>query len=302
MVRGKQVENQVESLWITRGTEDWPVPLFELPESPNYMLSNAPLAQALAQVRFPLIASFETMAGIAPLQETLRPRFPYMQQERVQELAFLVGPAGPAAGQADSVTWNLTNDDGLSAVIGAGTATLSAGESYSGVDSFAEVFGELLSALVKAGVPRCDRLGVRYLSIAADLPGERCSWKRWFRDEVLGWAGSNIVPDDALVSSLTQTRLSHSPTGDLSGPPANVQAAIRHGSVPEDTAVPGIPPITVAQPSFLLDLDVFVEGHQPFDVESLLEEFHVFHTQIDRFFYWSLTEEGKSHFGLEVRS
>ena len=228
------------------------MPLFELPESPNYVLSNAPLVQALAQVRFPLVASFETMAGIAPLQETLRPRFPYMQQERVQELAFLVGPAGPAAGQAgDSVTWNLTNDDGLSAVIGAGTATLSVGERYSGVDSFAEVFEELLSALVKAGVPRCDRLGVRYLSIASDLPGERRSWKRWFRDEVLGWAGSDIVPDEALVSSLTQTRLSLSPTGDLSGPPADVQAAIRHGSVPEGTAVLGIPPIQVAQPSFL---------------------------------------------------
>lgn len=279
------------------------MPLFELPESPNYMLSAAPLAQALAQVRFPLIASFESMAGIAPLQETLRPRFPYMQQEHVQELALLVGPAGPAASQAaDSVTWNLTNDDGLSAVIGAGTATLSAGESYSGVDSFAEVFGELLSALMKAGVPRCDRLGVRYLSIAAELPGERNSWKRWFRDEVLGWAGSDIVPKDALVSSVAQTMLSHPPTGDLSGPPAAVQAAIRHGSVPKDTSVPGIPPIRVAQPSFLLDLDVFVEGHQPFDVGSLLEEFKLLHTQIDRFFYWSVSEEGKSHFGFEVRS
>lgn len=293
----------MESLWITVEAEACPVPLFDLPESPNYMLSNAPLAQALAQVRFPLIASFETMAGIAPLQDALRSRFPYMEQQRVQELSFVVGPAGPAAGPAaDSVTWNLTNDDGLTAVIGAGSATLSAGTSYTGVEDFAAVFEELLAALSKVGVPRCDRLGVRYLSIAEDLPGERSSWKRWFRDEVLGWAGSEIVPDDALVSSLTQTRLSHAPVDDLAGPPADVQAAIRHGSVPKDTAVPGIPPLQVEHPSFLLDLDVFVEGHQPFDVDTLLDGFHLFHTQIDRFFYWSLTEEGKTHFRLEVRS
>jgi uncharacterized protein (TIGR04255 family) len=266
------------------------------------MLSSAPLAQALAQIRFPLIASFETMAGIAPLQESLRSRFPYMEQQRVQELAFVVGPAGPAAGPAaESVTWNLTNDDGLTAVIGAGTATLSAGASYTGVDDFALVFEDLLTALMKLGVPRCDRLGVRYLSIAEDLPGEAGSWRRWFRDEVLGWPGSDVVPADALVSSLAQTRLSQAPVDDLAGPPADVQAAIRHGSVPKDTAVPGIPPIEVEHPSFLLDLDVFVEGHQPFDVQSLLEGFRLFHSQIDRFFYWSLTEDGKAHFGLEER-
>ena len=103
------------------------MPLFQVPEAPRYRLNRAPLVQALAQVRFPLIAALETMAGIAPLQEALRGAFPYMEQEQVQEVSLVVGPAGPAGGaSAASVTWKLTNDTGTLIVIGAGSATLSA--------------------------------------------------------------------------------------------------------------------------------------------------------------------------------
>jgi uncharacterized protein (TIGR04255 family) len=71
------------------------MPLFNIPAPPAYTMSNAPLAQALAQVRYPLIADFESMQGIAPLQRELHGTFPYMQQEKVQELSFVGGPPGP---------------------------------------------------------------------------------------------------------------------------------------------------------------------------------------------------------------
>lgn len=279
------------------------MPLFDLPEPPDYLLTRAPLAQALAQVRFPLIASFQSITGIAPLQEELRAIFPYMRQERVQELSFTVGPEGAEAGPAaDSVTWNMTNDDGFLAVVGAGSATLSAGDAYSGVEDFADLFRSLLTALYTVGhIPRCDRLGVRYLSIAEDLPGEPGTWRNWFEDSVIGWTGSSVVPNGALASSITQTRLTQPPVGDLAGPPSDVQAAITHGYVPTGTLVPGIPPVRVDQPSYLFDLDVFVEGHQSFNVKSLVDQFIMLHSQVDRFFHWSLSDDGKEHFGLEVR-
>jgi uncharacterized protein (TIGR04255 family) len=277
------------------------VPLFNIPETPQYHLSNAPLVQALAQVRFPLVASLESMAGIAPLQEALRDDFPYMEQEKTQEISFVVGPAGPGAGSsAESVTWEFTNDVGNLLVIGAGSATLSAGASYSGVANFSKDFASMLSALTSARVPRCDRLGVRYLSLAANLPGEERSWGKWFKPEIVGWAGADVVDSSSLETSMNQVKLRRAPVGDLAGPPADIEATVRHGAVPAQTIVPGIPPIQVAQSSYLLDLDVYVVGHQVFDRDLILEQFELIHSQIDRFFYWSLTSEGVEHFGLEI--
>lgn len=276
------------------------MPLFDIPAPPAYKLSNAPLAQALAQVRFPLIADFESMTGIAPLQRELRAEFPYMQQEKVQEVSFVAGPAGGSSNAAESVNWHFTNDsDGL-IVVGAGGATLSIGESYSGVEDFKESFRRLVEALAKVGVPRCDRLGVRYLSIAPELPTAEQSWRQWFKPEVMGWPGAGLVAQGVAVSSVTQTQLTL-PSGDLvEAHPGNLHALVRHGAVPPETSIPGMPLVKTEAPSYFLDLDVFFEGHQRFDPRRILDQFAFLHGEIDRFFYWSLTKEGARHFGLSI--
>lgn len=280
------------------------MPLFEVPEPPPYSLTNAPLAQALGQVRYPLIAQFQTMAGIAPLQNELRGLFPYMEQERVQEVSLLVGPAGPAAAQppVETVNWNLTNDQGMLVVVGSGSATLSLGSEYTNVEDFAGAFKHVVSSLATVGVPRCDRLGVRYLSIAPDLPGEARAWREWFRPELLGIAGTDVITTDALFTSMTQVQLSHPPVGDLSDFPADVQGVVRYGAVPAGTTVPGVPPVQTDAPSYLLDLDLFVTGAQPLDAQEVVGQFRKLHREIDTFFHWSLTPEGGKHFGLKARS
>ncbi len=262
-------------------------------------MQNAPLVQALAQVRFPLIASLETMLGIAPLQESLREAFPYMEQEKVQEFSLVIGPAGPAGGASGaSVTWNLTNDAETRIVIGAGSATLSAGSFYTTVEPFSEDFERMLNALRSLGVPRCERLGVRYLSICPSLPGEDRSWRRWFRPELIGWVGTEVVAEGALETSINQVMLRHPPNGDLDGLPAEVQANVRHGAVMPGTDVPGIPPLHVWDASYLIDLDVYMTGHQPFEPAEIVKQFKMFHAQIDSFFHWTLTKEGAEHFGI----
>ena len=279
--------------------EKRPLPLFQLPEAPRYRLEQAPLAQALAQVRYPLVAALETMAGIAPLQEALRDKFPYMEQEMVQEVSLVVGPAGPAAGAgAASVTWKLSNDAGTRIVIGAGSATLSAGPSYTTVEDFSTDFSHVLDALESVKVPRCDRLGVRYLSLVPDVPHKDRAWRQWFKPELLGWAGSDVVADKALETSVNQVTLRHAAVGDLAGLSAEVQAVVRHGSVPTGTELPGIPPLRLEEPSYFLDLDVFSVGAQPLRPSAILQQFAAFHQQIDAFFYWSLTEKGLEHFGI----
>lgn len=273
--------------------------MFNLPEPPPYSLANAPLAQALAQVRYPLIADFESMAGIAPLQRELRSHFPYMQQEKVQEFNFVAGPAGPSASAAESVTWHLTDDSGHLVVIGASSATLSVGETYSGFENFVTVFARLLQALEKVGIPRCDRLGARYLSLAPEIPVETQSWRKWFKPEIIGWSGAGFIGEQTTLASISQTQLNHLMDEDPPFP-GNLQAVVRHGAVPVGTGVPGIPPLNVSAPSYMLDIDVFWEGHQKFEPEQIVEQFTLFHSEIDRFFYWSLTVDGGEHFGLSI--
>lgn len=285
----------MEKLWKAGA-----VPLFELPDPPDYTLDRAPLAQALAQVRYPLVASLETMAGIAPLQERLRDHLPYMEQLRTQEISFLGGPGGPQAGSSESTSWNLTNDAGYALAVSAGVASLSVGSAYTSVADFGELFRGVLVALASAGIPRCDRLAVKYLSIAPDLVGQPRSWRKWFRSDLTGWSGTEVLNDDAAVSAISQVQVSAPPTGDLAGPPAEVQAVIRNGFIPPGTLVPAMPPLQVEEPSYLIDLDLSTLGNQPFDPDSLVKQFFLFHSEIDKFFYWTLTTEGGEHFGLEV--
>lgn len=277
--------------------------MFELESPGRYRLARAPLAQALAQVRFPLIAHLQTLAGIAPVQDRLRELFPYMEQQRVQEFALQVGPGAVAAPPEveTSTTWEFTDDDGRLLVLAAGSATLSVGEQYEGIEDFSERFRQVLDALgAVESLRRCDRLGVRYLSLAEPPPADQDSWSRWFRSELTGWVSSGIVaPDTSVTGSITQTQLVSPPVADLAVCPGDVGGVVRHGFVGPNTGIPGVPPIVSEQAAYLLDLDLFVAVPQRFDLDRLVAQFLALHSQIDRFFKWTLTEDGRDYFGYE---
>jgi uncharacterized protein (TIGR04255 family) len=54
----------------------------------------------------------------------------------------------------------------------------------------------------------------------------------------------------------------------------------------------------LAVPSFILDIDIFSAGPQPFDAPSLATQFRAYHSEIDRFFRWSLAPDGEARFGV----
>ncbi|MHB8618238.1 MAG: TIGR04255 family protein [Chloroflexota bacterium] len=278
--------------------------MFNVGDPGRYRLERAPLVQAIVQVRFPLIAHLQTTAGVAPLQDRLRNRYPYMTQR--QELAVQLGAAPGsrdiAAGIAGAMSWELTDDDGRVLVINVGSVTLSVGNQYAGVEEFAGRFTEIATALAEVeAVRRCDRLGVRYLSVAETPPGDELAWQEWFRPELIGWvAGDVFAEGTTVVAALNQVQLSTPASGALAASAAEVQAAVRHGFVPTGTGLPGVPPLTTSVPSYILDLDMFVEAGQVFDAELLTDQFTLLHAQIDRFFRWTLTVHGEEHFGLEV--
>ena len=59
-------------------------------------------------------------------------------------------------------------------------------------------------------------------------------------------------------------------------------------------------PVQPRGPAFLLDIDIFTEGPQPFEPDELTRQLTMLHDQIDRFFFWTLTDEGATYFGREV--
>ncbi len=277
--------------------------MFGLNPAPRYRLARPPLIQVLGQVRFPVRSRLATLEGVAPIQERLDAIFPYMKQQQVQQVSLLVGPAGPAAGEAQvTQTWRFDDDAGWWLVLAPDSATLGVGSQYGEFAEFSDRFRTVLQALAEgAGVSRGDRLGVRYLNIADVPPGDDAAWHHWFKPELTGWSATDAIGDATrLVTSITQTQLAASPVGELSGPPVDIQAIVRHGLIPANTMVPGVLPAQPRNAAFLLDVELLVDAPQPFDPDELSRQVTMLHDQIDRFFFWAVAPEGATYFGLEV--
>jgi uncharacterized protein (TIGR04255 family) len=166
------------------------------------------------------------------------------------------------------------------------------GEHYRGVDDFRarleRVWGVLHDTV---DVRRCDRLGVRYLDI---VEADGLEWASWFRPELVG-LGHPALSGSTLASTLTETRL----RADSSEFDGQVEGVIRHGVVPPGSVIQGVPPRPVTHPSFLFDMDIFVATPERFETPRLAEQFTALHAELDKVFYWSVTDNGRKQFGYE---
>ena len=273
--------------------------MLDLPSPPRYRMSAAPLAQALVQVNFPIVTRLQTLDGAAAVQAALGKRYPYLAQNVVQQMSLMVGPAGPAAPQQTSqnVVHELTSDDGWTLTLTVSSATLSVGEDYAGVDDFAGRFAEVCAALAATGdIARCDRLGVRYLDVVEieDADG----WQDWFQPQIVGVA-TPALSRDSLLSSLTETRLRKQPDGPFQTLSSPVEGILRHGVVPAGSMLAGVPPRSVPHRIFVFDMDTFVAAPQPFDADTLADQFRALHGEIEKVFHWAVTDQGRARFGYE---
>lgn len=275
--------------------------MLTVPVPPQFRMTAAPLVQALVQVQFPIVTVLQSLDGAAAVQAALGTRFPYLRQNVVQQMALMVGPAGPAAPPTSlNVVHELTSEDGWNLTLTVSSATLYVGEAYRGRADFAERFHELCEVLAgTARVGGCDRLGLRYLDVVEIDDAE--GWQTWFQPEIVGVSGPELTGDN-LVSSLTETRLRSQPDGPFATLPAPIEGVLRHGVAPAGSVLAGVPPRPLTQRTFLLDLDTsvnFTPTPQAFDPEQLTEQFRALHSEIERVFHWAVTEQGREHFGYE---
>lgn len=273
--------------------------MLDLPNPPQYRMTDPPLAQALVQTRFPIVARLQTIEGAASVQQALGDRFPYLNQNVVQQVAMMVGPAGPVAPQTEqSVVHELSGDDGWTLTLTVNSATLSVGLDYGGIDDFVARFAEVCAALADAGgVARCDRLGVRYLDVV-EIGADADGWETWFRPELVGVAAP-VLSRTSLTSSLTETRLVLQPDGPFAALQAPIDGILRYGVVPAGSIIVGVPPRPVAERAFVFDMDSSIAVQQPFDADVLPEQFRALHAQVEKVFHWAITEEGKDRFGYQ---
>lgn len=277
--------------------------MFQIEAPPRYRLVHPPLIQAVVQILFPLEARFQELSGIASIQDALQDLLPYVEGGPTQSVAVQVGIGGMVS-STSKVIWKFTGDEAWEFTLEPGGAALSvAGDDYRGIEDFRQRFSHVLQALAKTGrVRRCNRIGIRYINAVESLPGDEKAWMRWFKKELLGWVGSDIlVPDVRTQSSITQTQMLVSPSGPLASAPADIQALIRHGILPAGTEIPVGTDASrgLKQVSYILDVDMFIQAAQRFDPAALIEQFEALHGQIDAFFRWSLTQEGERHFEVE---
>jgi uncharacterized protein (TIGR04255 family) len=245
-------------------------------------LRAAPLARVIAQLRFPLVASFARLEAVGPFQEAIRAKYPILRPEQSQSL--LVGPQGVEfqAGQATVWRFHDRKDEWR---VSLSTESVSIETSrYSGRDEFLSRLREVLAALEASACPAVfDRLGIRYVNrVTGELLG---SLPTLVRPEILGVAGTKFGA--TLVHSLAESSFTTG-QGRL-----NVRwGTLPSGATPDPSVIP-----PVKEASWLLDLDMFTVEQQDFDVEGVVAKARSFSSTIYAFFRWSVEDEFLRRFG-----
>ena len=246
------------------------------PPPARVALTNPPLVRVIAQVRFPLIASIESQAFIAPFQEAIRGDYPVLRAD--PSPGVVLGTQG-AAGVRSTAFWRFhsTNDVWLVSL----TPYFMALETtkYTNRGDFLDRFKVLLGVLQHHIHPRViDRLGVRYINrmFADNLE----NLTQWVHPALVGVLGTPLAQHARLAMSESVFDL----------PEPSERVTMRWGLVPpHKTTDPGLIN-AVAQQSWLLDLDAFYAQQRPFAIDAIVHRAQGFTERIYRLFRWAITD------------
>jgi uncharacterized protein (TIGR04255 family) len=249
-------------------------------------LRDTPLVRVIAQVRFPVIVSIEKRAFIASFQEALRDIYPVLRPEKMQELA--AGPQGVAPVQTQ-VVWRFSDVDGAWRVSLAPEFIALETTSYARRSDFLDRLHVALGALSEHIGPKVvDRLGLRYIDRLVGQAVDDIA--KLVRSEVIGVFATPMAAQagHAISESL------------FAVPDAKAQLLARWGRVPPYGTVDPAALEPVAEPSWILDLDMFSVESRRFDAEGLVAEARTYAERIYTFFRWAVTNEFLRRYGGDI--
>jgi uncharacterized protein (TIGR04255 family) len=251
-------------------------------------LKEAPLVRVIAQVRFPTILSIGESSFVASFQEKIRLQYPTLHPEQMRSL--MVGSQGVEFA-APNMVWRFIDRSGNWRVSLASNFVVFETTDYTSRANFLERLKEILTAIDASIKPQFpERLGLRYI---ARLKGQDIdNITNLVRPEVSGI----LAPGMATYTQQATSDFLFTLPDQLS------QIYARWGRLPANTTTdPGaIEPI--AEPSWILDLDMFMPFTESstFDVEPIMVHANRFAERLYTFFRWSVTDDFLRRFGGEI--
>lgn len=252
-------------------------------------LPNSPLARVIAQVRFPAILAIRDPDKVAVFQEGLRDIYPNLIEEQVHKVDLTIDQTPSVSGDliwrlsegGDSPRWRVSLARGFVAL----EAT-----AYESRTDFLQRLERVISNLEEAFHPaEASRFGLRYID---RVQGEAMNCiNDLIQPEILGLLQSVSEPNKILNKAservFTQA-IFHAKEGLISG---------RWGSLPPNTIYESDLLDPVPEPSWILDLDMFTQGTQPFECAKLINTGKKFSERIYYVFRKMVTNEFLKFYG-----
>lgn len=260
-------------------------PLIEPPPK-EIPLSEAPLVQVIAQVRYPLQLSLNKQESIVPVQEALRSEFPILQQE--QSSGLILSKTGIEEGKAETI-WRFSDLSGFwRASLSPSFVALETRKYTSRDDFIRRLEGLLHCVFTHVTPPRADRIGVRYIDrVVVEDPSDL---NGLLRPEAAGVLSTNLGPfarmamGDAVFEVPDDQGLIHARWGLLPPNATSDPATI----VPSERA------------SWILDLDMYKQAPTAFDVDMLSMTARSFAERIYGVFRWAVTDRFLEKYGGQL--
>lgn len=250
-------------------------------EPPQIVLLEAPLVQALCQVRFapvPELVDDDSERQVAAL---LSAEYPIRGTVQGQQVPLFGGPATIPV----ETFRTFEGVDGQWKVILAQDAVTLETQAYEDRDNLLDRLSLVLAALNEIRQPpKVTRVGVRYTDRVLNPSGLR----RLVHPSLLGMLPNT---DDELVHhQSTQVGLQ-----DVS---TDSQVLVRSLLLPPnaqfDTNIAAVP-----DPSWVLDIDSSNQEPTAFDVEKIVERARLLAKRAYQVFYWAVTDEFRTEYGVK---
>ena len=251
-------------------------------------LKDAPLIRVIAQLRFPPILSIEKSDFVGSFQEAIRESYPILQPEQTQSFAFSLPGVVPIAPQvtwrfvdaADSWNWRVSLAPNFVAL--ETTAYLSRRDFLTRLEN-------ILIALNESFKPASiERFGLRYID---RLVGQNLKdISSLVKPEIAGMMAADFR--DYIHQTINESLFIIPDGGE--------QIVARWGTMPADATFDPEAIEAVAEPSWILDLDMSVSKNRDFRVEELMSEGQHFAERIYTFFRWAVKDDFLRRYGGQL--
>jgi len=251
-------------------------------------LPNAPLIRVIAQVRYPLIASIERQAFIAPFQEAIRNTYPFASREAGQQIVVSRSNVAISAVNGQDV-WRFQDTRRNWRISLAPSFLALETDHYRSRADFLERFSVLVRALHEHIKPsHVERLGMRYIDRVEGVSRDELA--DLLRPELVGVLNGPLGAQTSLSVSESLFNV----------PEEGAQLRARWALTPPHTTIDPatIPPSDVE--SWVLDLDMFSALQTEFHSEEVLERIERFAARIYSCFRWATTDNFLRRFGGEI--